>query len=189
MSRTAPPDPATVKKPQGLLGKFFGHSAIRYLIVGGLSFAVDFGLLVLLREVFHWDVGIASATAFLTSLVFNFLLQRKFSFESTHRTHVSMIRYGLLVAANTAATVLIVQLLTPTPLGYMGGKVISTAAMTIWNYFLYQHWVFGKKAAHHGAHEHKHLPAGPDDDRATATDAPDTTASPADPARKQPESD
>lgn len=155
-----PVTPAPEKKPadkrRGLIGRFFGHSAVRYLIVGGLSFAVDFGLLVLLREVFHWDVGIASATAFLASLVFNFLVQRKFSFESAHRTHVSMIRYGILVVANTLATVLIVQLLTPTILGYMGGKVVSTAAMTVWNFFLYQHWVFGKKATHHGPHQHKH---------------------------------
>jgi hypothetical protein len=67
-----------------------------------------------------------------------------------------MIRYGILVVANTLATVLIVQLLTPTVLGYMGGKVISTAAMTVWNFFLYQHWVFGIKPAHNGPHEHKH---------------------------------
>ena len=171
MSRTTPAGATASKGPRGLLGKFFGHSAVRYLIVGGLSFAVDFGLLVLLREVFHWDVGVASATAFLTSLVFNFLVQRKFSFESAHRTHVSMIRYGLLVVANTLATVLIVQWLTPTVLGYMGGKVISTAAMTVWNYFLYQHWVFGKKATHHGSHEHKHLLDGPDDAGAQAAES------------------
>ena len=163
MSRSTPADPAEAKKPRGLLARFFGHSAVRYLIVGGLSFAVDFGLLVLLREVFRWDVGIASATAFLSSLVFNFLVQRKFSFDSAHRTHVSMIRYGLLVVTNTLATVFIVQLLTPTILGYMGGKVISTAAMMVWNFFLYQHWVFGKKPAHHGPHEHKHLPPVPDE--------------------------
>lgn len=188
MSRTTHVDPATTKNPQGLLGKFFGHSAIRYLIVGGLSFAVDFGLLVLLREIFHWDVGMASAGAFLTSLVFNFLLQRKFSFESTHRTHVSMIRYGLLVAANTVATVLIVQLLTPTPLGYIGGKVISTSAMTIWNYFLYQDWVFGKKSTHHRAHEHNHLLARPGEYPATATDAPESKGAPMNPESKWPES-
>ncbi|QHK19601.1 hypothetical protein GU243_07460 [Pseudarthrobacter psychrotolerans] len=171
MSRTTPADTAAAKKPRGLLAKFFGHSAVRYLIVGGLSFAVDFGLLVLLREVFHWDVGIASATSFLSSLVFNFLLQRKFSFESVHRTHVSMIRYGILVVANTLATVLIVQLLTPTVLGYIGGKVISTAAMTVWNFFLYRHWVFGKKPTHHGAHEHKHLLAEPGDHPAQAEES------------------
>lgn len=187
MSRTTPADATAAKKPRGLLAKFFGHSAVRYLIVGGLSFAVDFGLLVLLREVFHWDVGIASATAFLSSLVFNFLVNRKFSFDSGHRTHVSMIRYGILVVANTLATVLIVQLLTPTVLGYMGGKVISTAAMTVWNYFLYQHWVFGGKPAHHGAHEHKHLLAEADDTRSQAPEAGEPTSD-GEPARTHPES-
>ncbi|WP_255768213.1 GtrA family protein [Pseudarthrobacter sulfonivorans] len=162
MRRTVRPE-ASAKVTRGLLGKIFGHSAVRYLIVGGLSFGVDFGLLVLLHEVFHWEVGIASATAFVSSLIFNFLVQRKFSFESSHRTHVSMIRYGILVVANTLATVLIVQLLTPTILGYMGGKVISTAAMTIWNFYLYQHWVFGRKSTHQSPHEHKHLlPEGDD---------------------------
>lgn len=158
MNRPNNPDASAAYKPPGMLSKFFGHSAVRYLIVGGLSFAVDFGLLVLLHEGLHWDVGIASATAFLSSLIFNFAVQRKFSFGSAHKTHVSMIRYGILVVANTAATVLIVQLLTPTVLGYMGGKVTSTAAMTVWNFFLYQHWVFGKKPTRRGPHEHKHRP-------------------------------
>ncbi|HET9348764.1 MAG TPA: GtrA family protein, partial [Arthrobacter sp.] len=139
-------------------------------------------------EVFHWEVGIASATAFLSSLVFNFLVQRKFSFESTHRTHVSMIRYGILVVANTLATVLIVQLLTPTVLGYMGGKVISTAAMTVWNFFLYQHWVFGKKPAHHGPHEHKHLLAEPAGTQSPAEDAAEPATASKDPERTLPES-
>lgn len=134
---------------------FFRLSAVRYLIVGGLSFVVDFGLLVLLHEVFDWAVGVATAVAFLASLVFNFAVQRKFSFESSHKTHVSIVRYGLLVAANTVASVVVVELLTPTVLGYMGGKVIATAAMTVWNFFLYRHWVFGSSPAKRTVHQHK----------------------------------
>lgn len=134
---------------------FFRLSAVRYLIVGGLSFLVDFGLLVLLHEVFDWAVGVATAVAFLSSLVFNFAVQRKFSFESSHKTHVSIIRYALLVAANTVASVAVVELLTPTVLGYMGGKVISTAAMTVWNFFLYRHWVFGSSPAKRTGHKHE----------------------------------
>ncbi|MEC5180753.1 GtrA family protein [Arthrobacter sp. CG_A4] len=168
-----PTNGTAAKKLRRLLVKVLGHSAVRYLIVGGLSFAIDFGLLVLFREVARWEVGLASATAFLSSLVFNFLVQRSFSFESTHRTHVSMIRYGMLVVANTAATVLIVQWLTPTVLGYMGGKVISTAAMMVWNYFLFKHWVFGKRVTHHGTQEHKHLQA--DDVESTSAGEPKST--------------
>jgi putative flippase GtrA len=121
------------------------HSAFRYLFFGGLSFLVDFGLLVLFREVFRWDLSVAAATAFLLSFAFSYTVQKLFAFESAHRTHVSLGRYTLLVAANTIATVVIVQLLSLTGLGYGGAKVVSTAATTVWNYFLYKHWVFGGK--------------------------------------------
>lgn len=121
------------------------HSAFRYLLFGGLSFLVDFGLLVLFREVFRWNLSLAAATAFLLSFAFSFTVQKLFAFESGHRTHVSLVRYVILVGANTVATVLIVQLLSLTGLGYGGAKVVSTAATTLWNYFLYRHWVFGGK--------------------------------------------
>lgn len=143
MSKLTQADPTTHVRLRRRLTDVFRHSAVRYLIVGGLSFLVDFGLLVLLHQVLGWAVGVATATAFLTSLVFNFAVQRKISFESGHKTHVSIIRYGLLVVANTLASVVVVELLTPTVLGYMGGKIISTAGMTVWNFFLYRHWVFG----------------------------------------------
>ncbi|WP_457962898.1 GtrA family protein [Arthrobacter sp. D1-29] len=121
------------------------HSAFRYLFFGGLSFLVDFGLLVLFREVFQWNLAVAAATAFLLSFAFSYTVQKLFAFDSAHRTHVSLGRYTLLVGANTVATVIIVQLLSLTGLGYGGAKVVSTAATTVWNYFLYKHWVFGGK--------------------------------------------
>lgn len=128
-----------------VLGQTIRHSAFRYLLFGGLSFLVDFGLLVLFREVFRWNLPVAAASAFLLSFAFSFTVQKVFAFESSHRTHVSLVRYILLVGANTVATVLIVQLLSLTGLGYGGAKVASTAATTLWNYFLYKHWVFGGK--------------------------------------------
>jgi putative flippase GtrA len=121
------------------------NSAFRYLLFGGLSFLVDFGLLVLFREAFRWNLALASATAFLLSFAFSFTVQKLFAFKSGHRTHVSLVRYAILVAGNTIATVIIVQLLSLTGLGYGGAKVVSTAATTLWNYFLYRHWVFGGK--------------------------------------------
>ena len=156
MSKVSPLE-QEVRKPQRRnLLDLFRHSAVRYLIVGGLSFLVDFGLLVLLHQFLGWPVSLATAVAFLSSLVFNFIVQRKFSFDAGHKTHVSMIRYALLVVANTVASVVIVELLTPTVLGYMGGKIISTAAMTVWNYFLYRHWIFGVSSPPRSGEPHRH---------------------------------
>lgn len=133
------------RRPGHAFRTTINHSAFKYLFFGGLSFLVDFGLLVLFREVFQWNLSVAAAAAFLLSFAFSFTVQKVFAFDSGHRTHVSLGRYALLVGANTVATVVIVQLLSMTGLGYGGAKVVSTAATTVWNYFLYRHWVFGGK--------------------------------------------
>ncbi|MFC8304089.1 GtrA family protein [Specibacter sp. NPDC057265] len=115
---------------------------MRFLLVGGLSFAIDLGLLVLLHEGFAVDLWIATPIAFLSSLVFNFLAQRSFTFESTRGRGSSMIRYGALVVFNTFMTDVIVNLFHNLDLTYTVGKIVATALTMIWNFFLYKHWVF-----------------------------------------------
>lgn len=120
----------------------YRHTAVRYLIAGGLSFIVDFGLLALLRQVLDWPLWIATAVAFLVSFVFNYLVQRIFSFGSTTPHGVALVKYTALVAFNTVATVVIVDLVNQTAAGWGAGKVLSTALTTVWNYFAYRYWVF-----------------------------------------------
>lgn len=117
---------------------------MKFLIVGGLSFVLDLGVLILLREIFAVDLWIATPIAFLVSLIFNFIVQRKFTFQATVRSHISLIRYGVLVVFNIFATDIIVNLFDNLALTYAGGKVIATISTTVWNFFLYKHWIFRK---------------------------------------------
>ncbi len=116
--------------------------ALRFLVVGGLSFLIDFGLLVLLHEVVGLDLIVATPVAFLASLVANYLLQRLYAFRATTGIGPSAVKYLALVAFNTVATSLIVAGSEQLGLGYEIGKVLSTALMTVWNFFLYKHWIF-----------------------------------------------
>ncbi|GAA1446657.1 GtrA family protein [Leifsonia poae] len=125
-----------------LTRRLLRSSVVRYLIAGGLSFLVDFGLLALLHDVFGWPVWLASGVAFLVSFAFTYTIQRIFSFDSRAPHGRAILRYTLLVAFNTLATVLIVSLVNTTVLGWAGGKVIATVASTAWNYFAYRYWVF-----------------------------------------------
>src|SRR6478609_6959974 len=50
-----------------------GH-LVKFLAVGAASFAIDLGLLALLHEGAGVDLWIATPVAFLSSLVFNFLV-------------------------------------------------------------------------------------------------------------------
>lgn len=123
---------------------------VRFLVVGGASFAIDLGLLALLHDVAHVDLWIATPIAFLSSLVFNFFVQRRFTFRSEARAHVSFLKYGTLVVFNVVATDVIVNLIAGSGHSYALGKVIATIATTAWNFLLYKHWIFKPAPAEDG---------------------------------------
>lgn len=119
----------------------------RYLLVGGVSFALDFFLLVFLHEYFAVELWLATPIAFLTSLAANYLLSRFFTFAGAAVRGTSFFKYIALVLFNTVAASLIVSGFEAAGSSYMLGKVASTLLMTIWNFFAYKHWVFALKNA------------------------------------------
>lgn len=123
------------------------NEIVRFIIVGGISFAIDLGLLMLLHEVFEVELWLATPIAFLTSLAFNFALQRMFTFRARNGTSVSFVKYCVLVLFNTFAVDVIVNFVDWLGAGYQIGKVVSTIMITAWNFLLYKHWIFRAAAA------------------------------------------
>ncbi|MCC3276866.1 MULTISPECIES: GtrA family protein [unclassified Arthrobacter] len=134
--------PQAPRNEQHLSLRILRHRTVKFLAVGGFSFIIDLGLLVLLHEVGNLDLWVATPIAFIVSLVFNFLMQRSFTFRSTHKPLMSLLKYLLLVALNVAATDIIVNWFAGAGLGYSTGKVVSTVATMVWNYFIYKYWIF-----------------------------------------------
>lgn len=125
-----------------VLTKLVRHSAVRYLVVGGCAFLLDFGLLALLSQVFGWPLWLATGVAFLLSFGFTYTMQRVVTFGS-HAPHgSSLTKYAILLGFNTVASIIIVELSSVTVLGWAGGKVLATVATTVWNYFCYRYWVY-----------------------------------------------
>jgi putative flippase GtrA len=120
---------------------------IKFLLVGGASFAVDLALLVILHEVFGVDLWIATPVAFLASLVFNFALQRSFTFRAQNRRHVSLLKYLALVVFNVLAIDVIVNAFDAWGLSYSIGKAVATVLTTSWNFWLYKVWIFKREPA------------------------------------------
>jgi putative flippase GtrA len=132
-------------KPRSAFSSVRSNTAIRYLIAGGLSFIVDFGLLAVLHDLVGLPVWLATGIAFLVSFAFTYTIQRVFSFESRAPHGRALVKYTILVAFNTLATVAIVSLLNGTALSWGGGKVVATVVTTCWNYFVYKYWVFAER--------------------------------------------
>lgn len=141
----ASPSPDTKQAPPSVPGMAIGlyqNAIVRFLLVGGLSFALDLGLLVLLHEVFGVALWVATPIAFVVSLVFNFLLQRMFTFRATNKGSISAVKYMLLVILNITVSDLVVTGFDALGWSYIIGKTTATILTTVWNYFLYRHWIF-----------------------------------------------
>ncbi len=120
-------------------------SAVRYLLVGGLAFLIDIGLLAILHEIIGVPLVIATPAAFLTSFGLTYLMQRAITFDGESAWGSSAVKYTLLVIFNTFATTAIVAGIDAIGWPWEIGKVAAVASTTIWNYFAYRYWVFAKR--------------------------------------------
>jgi putative flippase GtrA len=117
----------------------------RYLIVGGLAFIVDFGVLVLCREFIFTEavpfgLYISTAAGFIAGLLFNYVFSILFVFESAKKS-----RAGRSVKDFIVFTLIGVIGLLLTEVGmYVGAdllgqdyrlvKIVVTAIVLLWNY-------------------------------------------------------
>lgn len=135
--------PSASSSPRGgRRSGLWASSLVRYLVMGGLSFAFDFGLLWLLYDVAGVQLAVATPTAFLASFVVTYTLQRLFAFRATDSMAPSIVRYAILVAANTVLTTGIVAFADAVGWSWVLGKVAAVTVTTVGNFFAYRYWVF-----------------------------------------------
>jgi putative flippase GtrA len=125
-------------------GRLYGPFV--YLAVGGVAFVVDLGLLIICRDLLGWPLSAASATSFWAGLIVSYVMQRFLTFRHQRSDWHSLWKYAVLVAVNSIATVLIIELFDRIGAGYIVGKFVSTALTTLWNYAAYRFWVFADRS-------------------------------------------
>ena len=128
---------------------------LRYVVVGGLAFLADFGMLVLIQELFlrqfAWGVYIATVFGFVVGLVVNYFLSLWFVF--TQRKDKGK---GRSVGAFLVFAVIGLLGLLWTELGmwigievfswnYMVVKILVTGAVLVWNYLGRKLLIFNSK--------------------------------------------
>lgn len=118
------------------------HSAVRFLVVGGLSVIADTGALFVLHGVLGIWLPVATALAYAVAFVVNFGLNRTWAFGADGAIGRQLWRYLALVAANLVITVLLVQGLVWAGLGYLVAKVLTALGLAVVNYLVSRRWIF-----------------------------------------------
>lgn len=119
------------------------HQLLRYLFVGGSTFIIDLGLLVLGHEKAHLSVNVAATISYWTSIAYNFNLNRYWTFNQRELSalHRHALLYGCLLAFNYTFTIGFIHF-TSGVLHYGPAKVIAVAIQMPWTYVIYKKYIF-----------------------------------------------
>lgn len=144
----------TEEKKAKLLRLFWEF--FRYALVGGIAFLVDYGTLILFRELIltgetSWELMISSAAGFVTGLVTNYVLSLVFVFRKTEnsgngKSLSAFIIFTVIGLIGLGLTELIMYLGTELlHISYLFVKIAAAAIVLVWNYVGRKLLIFNKK--------------------------------------------
>lgn len=122
------------------MNKFLNKKLIKQIlkfgVVGGLAFLIDYGLLYFLTEYLNIYYFISSIISFTVSLVFNYILSIKWVFDVEKKQTIKEITlFVVLSIIGLAINQLIMYIgVDKLSLYYMLAKLISTVIVMIWNF-------------------------------------------------------
>ncbi|GAA2726119.1 GtrA family protein [Cellulomonas aerilata] len=138
----SPSDPAPPAGPAGRGAPWWRHPLVHYLVIGGLSFVVDMGSLLLLSGPAGLPVWLAATVGYWASLLVNFGLNRRSMAGTGGRLRVQSVRYAVLLVGNFLMTLLVLQVGAGLGLPTAAAKCVAVVVATASNYVLYRRWVF-----------------------------------------------
>lgn len=121
---------------------------VRYAVVGGIAFVVDYGSLYLLTELAGLNHLVSAAIAFILGLATNYLLSISWVFRNSRRMRgaVEFSVFALVGIVGLGLNEAIIWLGTDVlGLHYMLSKVASTAIVFFWNFFGRKFLLFSKE--------------------------------------------
>lgn len=120
-----------------------GKQFMSFATVGAIATLIHYAVLVFLTELAYAGPVAASAVGFSVSAIFNYLGNYFFTFSSTERHHLAVIKFAVVaisgLALNTFGMYIAVRVVG---LYYLLAQVLCTGIVLVWNFTLNRAWTF-----------------------------------------------
>jgi putative flippase GtrA len=115
----------------------------KYLIIGFMSFLLEYMLFLLLLQLAKLNYIISNITVYTVIFWFNFLMNRYWSFKSKDNIGRQLKLYGLLFAFNLLVTTGMIYILSDIA-GIIPqiSKIIVMGAVVSWNFIIYKKVIY-----------------------------------------------
>ena len=114
---------------------------VKFVLFSASAGIIEFGVFTILYELLHWEYWVAYLIALVLSVVWNFTLNREFTFRSANNVPVAMLKVAAYYAVFTPATTLLGNYLEG-PCGWNGMLVtILNMALNLVTEYFYDRFV------------------------------------------------
>ena len=118
---------------------------LRYIFVGGTSYAIELTALLSLVHLLRLDTSVAVSVGFWLGLVISFIMQKFLAFSDNDtqvkRLTIQSLYYAILVLINYGFTLAFVHFFAPLMTLFVA-RTIALIITTGWNYIVYKKLIF-----------------------------------------------
>lgn len=114
------------------------NQIIKFGFVGAAAFVIDYGLMVLLTEVFNVYSLISAAISFTVSVIFNYVASVKWVFEVDEEKNSKQKQFIVFVVLSVIGLIIneLIMWIMDSKFGihYMISKLVATFVVMVWNF-------------------------------------------------------